>query len=313
MNYAVIDIGTNTLILLIAKIVRKSIVPLVDRAIITRLGQGLAENHCFSSEAMQRTQRVLDEFIAQCREKKVKKIITVGTAAWRIAANAQVFLDRLKDELKLKVEVISGQQEAEYVFLSAWHDFGEKNRPLIVFDVGGGSTEIITGPIGGKKFGPSSTASLSLGSVRFTEQYIHHDPIQKEEFSQLHRAIKNTVIDELGDFYPPDFDPAASQVIATAGTVTTLYSLANRMGSYDPESVHGGTLALSQVTQMINTLIPLSIAERQRLPGMEPLRADVLLCGALICKEILEFFGKQEMIVSDHGLRYGVFYKKYLK
>jgi exopolyphosphatase/guanosine-5'-triphosphate,3'-diphosphate pyrophosphatase len=313
MSYAVIDIGTNTLILLIAKPKgKKEITVLHDEAVITRLGQGLTENHFFHSDAMTRSRKVLADFKKTCDKFKVKKILAVGTAGCRLAANADVFINSVKKECGIKIQVISGDEEAEYAFAAAWHDFGDKNKKLIVVDIGGGSTEIITGPISKKK-SPETVISLHLGSVRLTEQFVRTDPISREEFQRLHVGVKNNLADELDGFYPETFNPANYSLVASAGTATTLAAIDKKMKSYKPDKIHGASLKKENLESLIQQLASLSVKERQKLPGLEPLRADVILAGALLLNEILAYFQQKQTVISDHGIRYGIFYKKFLK
>lgn len=311
--YAVIDIGTNTLILLIARAGGKGAIEvLYDHAVVARLGQGLSQNHFFLSEAIKRVMDVLKQFKTVCERHEVTKIVAVGTAACRIAANTDVFLTQVKRELGLKIEVISGDAEAQYTFGAAYTDFGKKKKKLIVVDIGGGSTEIITGPLASKNFGPETVISMPLGSVRLTEQYVHSDPINDEDFNRLHLGIKNDLKDELDDFYPPDFDPSPYTIVATAGTATTLAALKQGLKIYRPDKVHGSSLTENELAALMAKLVHQSIRERQQLPGMDPGRADVILAGGLLLLEIMRYFRKSELIVSDRGLRYGVFFKKFL-
>lgn len=313
MSHAVIDIGTNTLILLIGKPKGKKIEVIHDRAIITRLGQGLTDNHFFTSEAMNRTLKALAEFKKTCDEMKIKKIVAVGTAACRTAANAKVFIDAAKKETGIKVDIIPAEEEAEYVFSAAMADFDQKGRKMIVVDIGGGSTEIITGPASAKKKGPESIFSLLMGSVRLTEQYVTTDPITQEEFRRLHTAIHNGVCDELEDFYPKNSDFSKHALIATAGTATTLLAIEKKVANYNPKKIHGQSLKKEALEKIINHLASLTVNQRQKLSGLEPLRADVILAGAMLLNEIMAFFRQNKAVISDRGLRYGVFYKKFMK
>ncbi|MDO8520216.1 MAG: hypothetical protein Q7T11_08660 [Deltaproteobacteria bacterium] len=309
-NFAVIDVGTNTLILLIARLKGKKIEPLHDEAVITRLGQGLTDNHFFSSEAMNRTRKVLVGFKKKCDELKVKKIAAVGTAACRIAANAKVFVDAVKKETGVKIDIISPDEEANCTFQAALSDFGGKQK-LIVVDIGGGSTEIVTGPLNAKKT-PESVMSLTTGSVRLTEQYIHSDPINSEDFNRLHIGIRNGLTDDLDGFYP-NTDFSGYQMVATAGTATTLAALDKKMARYNPTKIHGSKLKKKNLEDLIARLVPLSVAERQKLPGIEPLRADVILSGALLLNEIMRYFKQETTLISDRGLRYGIFLKRFAR
>lgn len=310
-NNAVIDIGTNTLILLVAKNKGKKMAVLHDEAVITRLGQGLTENHFFSTVAMNRTKTALAGFKKKCDQMKVKKIVAVGTAACRTAANAKVFQDAVKKETGIKIDIISPDEEANCTFQAALADFDGKKK-LIVVDIGGGSTEIVTGPLPTKKNSPESVISLTTGSVRLTEQYIHSDPISSEDFNRLHIGVRNGLIDDLDGFYPHN-DFSNYQMVATAGTATTLAALDKKMARYTPAKIHGTKLSKKNLEALIGRLVPLSVAERQKLPGIEPLRADVILAGALLLNEIMRYFKQELTLVSDRGLRYGVYLKRFSK
>ena len=309
--HAVIDIGTNTVILLIGKALKTKIKVLHDEAIITRLGEGLTEHHFFQSPAMNRTLDILARYKQTCEKYKIKKIVAVGTASFRTAANTEVFLAKAEEKLGLKIQVITGDEEAEYVFSAAHTDFGNLSEKLLVVDIGGGSTEIITGPLNSKNFIPENLISLALGSVRLTEQHVRSDPISDDEFKRLLVIIRNGLSDELDDFYPHrDFKNYV--MVATAGTATTLAALDQQLASYNPQKVHGYKLTKSNLENLVTRLAKMSLHERQKLPGLEPLRADVILAGGLLLNEILRYFGKNEVIISDRGLRFGVFSKKFL-
>ncbi len=311
MHYAIIDIGTNTLILLIVKKTKKGFEVICDKAIITRLGQAVSENHFLMPEAMKRTQNALAEFKAECAKYEVEKILAVGTAAFRNSANAKVFVDKIKKELKLSIQIISGEEEADYVFGAAYEDFGKEGN-LIVVDIGGGSTEIITGPIKGKTKSETEI-SLPYGSVKLTEQYIHSDPVSDSDLLRLIQGIRNGIRDNLDGLYAEDFNPSTATLVATAGTATTLATLCQGLKSYDADLVHGSKITKEQLATIIEILARKNIKERQKIPGLDPLRADVILSGGILLSEIMSYFKKTEVVISDRGLRYGVLYKKLLK
>lgn len=312
MTNAVIDIGTNTVLLLIARLKSKHQLEVIHQeSAVPRLGQGLSENHCLDATPMERTLDVLKKYKDICYQHKVKKIITVGTAACRIAANTKVFIDKVKKECGFKLEVISADKEAEYTFHSAWEDFGLRNK-LLVIDIGGGSTEVITGPLAPKNPTPTTLISLPMGSVRLTEEYVRRDPISEEELRRLHVAVRNGVCDELDEFYPKDFNPSEYTMVATAGTATTLSAIDKKLDSLS-KKIHGATLQKETLKKIIQELVNKNIKQRQAMAGMEPLRADVLLAGALLLNELMRFFKQKQTLVSQHGLRFGVFYKKFGK
>lgn len=313
MPQAIIDIGTNTLILLIGKVGRgKKLEIIHDEAIITRLGQGLNDYHFFCEEAFTRTFDALKKFKKTCEKFKVKNIKAVGTAACRISANIDVLKHKMKTELQIPLEVISGNDEANYTFQSAYKDFSQKHKKLIVVDIGGGSTEIIYGPLSSTNKNPASTISLPIGSVKITEHAQPSDPITKLEFNALVKFIRNNIKDELDFFYDENINLDKYHLVATAGTATTLYAIKEKMKIYDSSQVNGGLITKSELENIINHLAKLTLQERQKLPGLEPLRADVILSGAVLLYELLSYFKKDEFTISDRGLRFGAFYKNYL-
>lgn len=307
MAQAVIDIGTNTLILLIAQYQKGKLDVLHDEAHITRLGQGLNNNHFFIPQAMDRTLTVLEDFKRTCDQYKVKKIKAVGTAACRQAANAQVFLNKVKERTQIDIEVVSGNQEAEFTFMSAYRDFGKDHQKVIIVDIGGGSTEFMTGPSGIDK--PEAVISLPMGSVKLTEEIVTSDPIRDEEYQKLIQVIQQRMQGSLNNFFPEDFNPQNYDLIATAGTATTLKSIQLGLDEYDSEKVHGSVLQKTDLEKIIQDLAQKSTKQRQQMAGLEPLRADVILAGALLLLETLKYFQKNQTIISDRGVRYGVFYE----
>ncbi len=315
--HAVIDVGTNTVILLIASQSKKDLKILHDEAIITRLGQAVSEKHFFLPEAMKRTLTALQSFKETCKKHKVDKISVIGTAAFRAAANAEVFRTMVKKECGFKIDIITGDQEAQYTFEAATADFGKKHNKLMVIDIGGGSTEIIMGetnaPKGKKKNGPQSVISLVLGSVVMTEQYVTNDPIPDEDLTRLVLAIRNMLRDNLEDFYPENFNAEEYTMVATAGTATTLAAIDQKMAIYNPQKIHGSLLSKKGLEALIETLASMTVKQRQTLPGCEPLRADVILAGAIILNELMKFFKKSETLISDRGLRYGVWQNRFGK
>jgi exopolyphosphatase/guanosine-5'-triphosphate,3'-diphosphate pyrophosphatase len=311
---AVIDIGTNTLILLIANIKAKKVVEvLYDEPVITRLGQGLEANHFFLPEPTKRTVAQLVEFKKICDKHKVKKIYAVGTAACRIAANTGVFVGQVKKACGFSVEVISSDKEAELSFLSVCRDFEKQKKKFIVVDIGGGSTEIITGPIEKSKGGPETVMSLPIGSVRLTEQFVRTDPISAEQFSRLQLVARNAVSDELDNFYPISFDPAKHIVVATGGTAATLAAVDRKVKKFRMDRIHGKSLKKENLEGHVKLIASKTIKDRQQIVGLEPLRADVILAGAIILNEIIGYFGQKKALISAHGLRYGALYRKFLK
>ena len=183
MRVASIDIGTNTILLLIANVVGEKLVPLFEKETVVRLGEGLQKNGVLSKEAMSRGYETLSRYLDHCREMGVRPIYAVGTSALREAKNSSTFVERIREKLNLSIEVISGEEEARLSYLAVARDLGEIAQPILVIDVGGGSTELVLG----KGDRVIQWVSLPLGLVRFTEQFLVSDPVQRGRMGEDER------------------------------------------------------------------------------------------------------------------------------
>ncbi len=299
-RYAAIDIGTNSVLLLVAERDPGGVFqPILERAEITRLGRGVDRTHRLSERGIEDTLQVLASYVGQARALGVQKWVVSATSAARDAENGEEFLSRARERAGVRVRIISGDLEAQLVYSAVVADFGRRfpNQALVVIDIGGGSTEFIYGRAGaGREI--SFRRSYDVGSVRLTERYFNTDPIRDQDRARVYSELRKT-FSEL----PP---PGPSVVIGVAGTVTTLFAIQNRIEPYDPAKVHGGKLTLKQVGSLANRLCGIPLEERMRLPGLLPKRADVICAGALILETALEKLGAADCVVSDRGLRWGL-------
>jgi exopolyphosphatase/guanosine-5'-triphosphate,3'-diphosphate pyrophosphatase len=297
-RFATIDVGTNSVLLLVAdRTPEGRFQAVVERAEITRLGRGVDQSRRLSPEGMEATLSVLTDFAREARSLGAEGIAVSATSAARDAQNGAEFLEGAKARAGVTVEIISGEQEAQLSFASAHMDFGGAAAgPLLVIDIGGGSTEFIYGnPAGRVDF----RHSYDVGSVRLTERLIRTDPITAEERARVELLLRETF-----SALPPP--PPTAELVGVAGTVTTLYALHNRIDPYDAERVHGGTLTRVQLEQLVDKLCGLPLAERRTLPGLQPKRADVIPAGAMILLEALRALELHQCRVSDRGLRWGL-------
>lgn len=207
---ASIDIGTNTILLLIAKVEEGKVNPLFEIETVARLGEGVQKNGILLKEAMDRGLQTLAQYLKWCQELEVQKVFAAGTSALREAKNSEDFLNLVKEKLDLPIEVISGEEEAQLSFLAVAKDLGELKEPILVVDVGGGSTEFILG----KGDQISQWISLPLGSVRFTEEFLRSDPVQEEEWEKMERKIQGYLVT-----IPHSQEPIS--MVAVGGTATT--------------------------------------------------------------------------------------------
>jgi exopolyphosphatase/guanosine-5'-triphosphate,3'-diphosphate pyrophosphatase len=297
-RFATIDVGTNSVLLLVAdRTPDGHFQAVLERAEITRLGRGVDQSRRLSAEGMEATLQVLTAFANEARALGAEGLAVSATSAARDAQNGAEFLQAAKARAGVTVEIISGEQEAQLSFASAHMDFGrEAAGPLLVIDIGGGSTEFIYGNNAGRV---DFRHSFDVGSVRMTERHIKSDPPSPQEREHVAAFLRQTF-----SALPPP--PPAAQLVGVAGTVTTIYSVHHRIDPYDAARVHGGTLTRTQLEQVVDTLCTLPLAERRHLPGLQPKRADVIPAGALILLEALRALKLDQCRVSDRGLRWGL-------
>lgn len=297
---AAIDIGTNSVLLLIAEIDGDAARPVIERATITRLGQGVDKTRALAPEAIERTLTCLRAYAAEIAEHQPAEVIVVGTSAMRDAEGGASFRASAKAILGVEPRVASGDEEAELTFLGALSGLSIEGE-VVVFDIGGGSTEIISGEAATsapRSDPPPKKISLDVGSVRLTERHVKSDPPSPAEIE----AIRADVRSALGrvPFLP------AGQAVGVAGTVTTIAAFAKGVFPYDAARVHGMVLTAEEVDRAAAELARLSLDERKRLPAIDPRRADVIVAGAVLASELLRFCRADRMIVSDRGVRWGL-------
>ncbi len=304
MKLATIDIGTHSVLLLIAqKNPDGKIKVLADEATLTRIGEGMGSINNFLSSGMERTLAVLKKYKAICDQHRVEKILCVGTAAFRKAKNVADFVIQVKKETGIEIEIISGEREAALTWKAASTDFGSD---IMVVDIGGGSTEVIC-PVSlrGGQWPTKQSTSIPIGSVLLTEKYCHSDPVSDADYQNICNVIEQT----LPSPQPSPTRGEGKRLVATAGTATTLGAIKMKMKIYHHNEIHGSKLSLAELKKIIADFKSKTIEERKKIPGLEPGRADVILAGSLLLEKIAEHFGFQEITVSDRGVRWGLVYE----
>jgi len=300
---AAIDIGTNTILCLIVELANDGRFKVLDDlAEITRLGEGLDRTGRIDPEAERRSLDILRRYLDRCSELGVEEFVAGGTSALRDAKNSSGVRARLKQQLGLEVRVLSGEEEAAYSYLAVQRGLTLSDKELLVIDIGGGSTELIWG----KENGVYRLSSLDVGSVRLTERFLHSDPARGEEceamVQAIDRGIKN-LLDQWGSCM-------GLTLVGIAGTFTTLAAVEKQLTDYSHSEVHGSRLALGEVRRQIQLYREKSIAERKKIAGLEPKRADVILAGAYLIERIMTFLRAEQVIVSDQGVRYGLLHER---
>jgi exopolyphosphatase/guanosine-5'-triphosphate,3'-diphosphate pyrophosphatase len=295
MPIAVIDIGTNTLLLLI---VDQAMRPIVDLCRFGRLGKGLDATGRLAGDAIATSLEICREYRRVMDDHGVAQPIVIATQAAREAGNAGDFIGPAEQILGAPIQVIAGEREAELAALAVARTFPELAAArYLVVDVGGGSTEVITvdaGRVGAR-------TSLPIGAVRLTERHFHHDPPTPPDIAALTADIdRHLAALEL---------PRSVPVIGTAGTATTLAAIKLGLERYDPALVTGLRISRDAVVVLLGRLLAASIAERKAIPGIEPQRADVIAAGAAIFARILQRIDAPVLITCDRGIRWGLAYE----
>ena len=306
MRLATIDLGTNTVRLLIADVTRGAArwqVVHADQR-VTRLGEGLARTGRLAEAPASRTAAAVTMYVNRAREAGAEQIAIVATSAVREAANGREFAARLEEATGQVVSVISGQEEAALTLSGVLTGLGSLDRaaPAIVFDIGGGSTEYILARDGAAVM----ATSLRLGVVDLTERYPFPGPVDWPRFAALQAEIAQRLVVELPDGIR---SAATTSLIGTAGTATTLAALDLGLTTYEPDRVQGHAVTRAGVEGQLARLGALTVEQRAALPCLEPGRADLIVVGIDIVLATMDLLGAPRMIVSDWGLREGLLVK----
>jgi exopolyphosphatase/guanosine-5'-triphosphate,3'-diphosphate pyrophosphatase len=297
MRVAVVDIGTNSTRLLVADVVDNRLIELDRRTTVTRLGEGLEATGQLSDAAMGRVSDALADYREAIDRLGADREVAVATSAMRDASNGPAFRDEIQGRFGLDARTISGDEEARLTFLGA-----TAGRPAdagtLVIDIGGGSTEYVTGEPGSD---PDFHVSTRMGSVRHTERHLHADPPTPDELTALAADARAIIEAEV----PADVRGRVEAGIAVAGTATSLAAIDQELDPYDPARVHGYRLPRGSCERLVNRLASLTVAERRELKGLHPDRAPTIVAGAAILLESMRAFGLDELEVSENDILHG--------
>lgn len=300
---AAIDIGTVTTRLLVADVGADRITEVARSTDITHLGEGLGSTAELSQDAMARVADVIHKYAGRMNSLGVEHHEALATSASRDAKNGDEFLSMLRDN-GVEPMIISGEREAELAFQGATAE--RQGERLLVVDGGGGSTELVLGDStvsenGGREALVRAARSVDVGSRRMTERFFASDPPSASELA----AAREWALAEFSPFFDELPEPP-SQMIALAGTATTLAAICMELEPYDPEKVHGYALSLAEVRDLLGRLAELPLERRLEVVGLHPGRAGVIVAGTLVFETVLELTGLDEMVVSEHDILYGI-------
>ncbi len=292
-----IDCGTNSIRLLVAREEGGRLIDLDRRMTVVRLGEGVDRTGMLSQAALDRTFAACADYGDVLARHRVDRVRFAATSASRDAANAADFVAGVRAILGVDPEVISGAEEAALSFLGATRGVAHR-QPVLVFDIGGGSTEFVVGDDDRVR----SAVSVDMGCVRFHERYLSSDPVGSEELDRLREAAGSLVDSALGEVDAS----GVADVIGLAGTVTTVAALALGLPEYDAAQIHGSRISAAQVTRVAEELAMLSVADRRALAVMHPGRADVIVSGAAILDVIMQRIGADSLIAGEHDILDGL-------
>jgi exopolyphosphatase/guanosine-5'-triphosphate,3'-diphosphate pyrophosphatase len=302
MRVAVVDIGTNSTRLLLADVDERSqaVTELERRTTVTRLGQGVDSSGALADDAMSRVYAALDEYRDAIESHGgADRSIAVLTSAVRDASNGASFTDRVREEYGLDAHTIPGAEEARLTFLGATseRDGGDEDEPIVVIDIGGGSTELVVGRGRTVEFYESTQA----GVVRQTERHITTDPPDPDELAGLAEEVRAIYAEAL----PEDVRAGVRAAVAVAGTATSVAAIDQELEPYDPERVHGHVVSLGRLEELLARLAAMTEEQRRHVDGLHPDRAPTIVAGVVLLIEALRAFGLEDVEVSEHDILRG--------
>jgi exopolyphosphatase/guanosine-5'-triphosphate,3'-diphosphate pyrophosphatase len=299
---AAIDCGTNSIRLLVADLDGDTLTDVVRRMEIVRLGQGVDRTGRLAPEAIERTRVALADYAAQIKELGAERVRMVATSASRDATNAGDFRTMVVDTLGVAPEVVSGDEEARLSFTGAVRGLpADLPAPYLVVDIGGGSTEFVTGSGDGSV---DAALSVDIGCVRMTERHLHAEPPTPEQIAAAEADIAAAVDRALEAVKGRE----ARTLVGLAGSVTTVAALALGLTGYDPQAIHHARVSYADVAKVTADLLAATPDQRLANPVMHPGRADVIGAGALILRVIMQRAGVDAVVASEHDILDGIAY-----
>ncbi len=293
---AVVDLGTNSTRLLVADVADGNLTEVVRGLRITRLGEGVDQRRRLLPLPIARVRNALSEYRRELEALGAERTLAFATSAVRDAENGEAFLGEVEWSYGFRTRLLSGEDEARLTYAGVTSGRALR-RPILVIDIGGGSTELVAGSEQGIDF----HTSLDIGCVRLTERFLPGDPPSQEELDACAVAVRTLLAERV----PRSVGGEGVAAVGVAGTLTTLAALDLRLAEYDPERIHGHQLSAAAVGRELDRLAALPLEERRRLPGLEPERAPVIVAGVVILREVLAHFGLDCVEVSERDILHG--------
>lgn len=301
VRFAVIDVGTNSVKLHVGERRAGSHwQTVVDRAEVTRLGEGLQESGELQPEPLRRTADAIVGMVEEARRAGAAEIAAVATAGMRRAANSVELVEAVRERCGVGIEVIPGEEEARLAYLAATAELDVGRESLVVFDTGGGSTEFTFGRAGRVE----ERFSLEVGAARYTERFGLDGAVSNEVVTEALQAIS-------ADLVRLDGRQRPAALVGLGGALTNLAAVRHRLSKYDPDVVQGSALDRTEIDRQIDLYRSRTADQRREIVGLQPQRAEVILAGACIVRAVLHELRCDELTVSDRGLRHGLLVERF--
>lgn len=291
MKIGTIDIGTNSMRLLIADYIDGNLVNRKKYVNTTRIGQGVDEQGYISEDAIERNIDALVEFSRICKEEGCQNIYCMGTSALRDSKNKDVFIKLGKEKADINVDIISGEKESHLGFMGVLEGL-DKIEDILVVDIGGGSTEFIIGNEDGIRFSKSE----NVGALRMTEKFLSQDPINENEFKEMSNFIYNEIKGTL-EYIKND---KVKKIVGIGGTITSLSAINQELEVYSMEKIHNSKISLNEIELILQNLKKMTLSDKKSLKGLQPKRADIITAGVEILYTIMKNLEIDEITVSEY-------------
>ena len=293
MKIGTIDIGTNSMRLLIADYKNNKIENRKKYINTTRIGQGVDDKGYITEEALERNLNALKEFADKCIEEKCEKVYCMGTSALRDSKNGQDFVNRAKELTNIDVKIICGEEESNLGFMGVLEGAGgDKSNDILVLDIGGGSTEFIVGNEDGIKF----CKSENVGALRMTEKFITTDPISDEEFNKMSDFIEKTIsstLDKIKGMH-------VSKLVGIGGAITSLSAMNQQLEVYSMEKVHNSVVTKKDLEKILQNLKKMTLSDKKTIKGLQSKRADIITAGVKILHIVMEKLEIEKIMISEY-------------
>jgi exopolyphosphatase / guanosine-5'-triphosphate,3'-diphosphate pyrophosphatase len=290
---AAVDIGTNSTRMLVADVEDGRIADVARETRVTRLGEGVDERRRLLPVPVARVRNVLSDYRRTLEGLGAERTLVIATSAIRDAENGEAFLGEVEWSYGFVTRLLSGHEEALMMFHGVTS--GRKlDAGTVILDIGGGSTELVAAGPDGVRW----HESLDIGSTRLTERFLHGDPPTQGELDSCAAAVGALLAERV----PDETRSATQSAIGVAGTITSIAALALGLEEYDRERVHGFVLTADALSEQLDRLASVPLAERRKLRPLDPERAPVIVAGAVIAREALSFFGADALEISERDI-----------